>query len=195
MGDKPRTHALAALMLFNAARLSARTDSAGNVLRLREQDRSSWDKGMIARGMLHLQQSAAGDDLSEYHLQAAIAACHCAAPDHESTDWAQILRLYNRLIQINPSPVVALNRAVAVAEVHGPGAGIAAVEAIQARDTLNSYYLLYAVLAEFESQLDHFRAAAENLRTAIKLTEIRSEKNLLSKRLAACEKKIAPKHK
>lgn len=195
MGDKPRTHALAALMLFNAARLSARTDSAGNVLRLREQDRSSWDKGMIARGMLHLQQSAAGDDLSEYHLQAAIAACHCAAPDHESTDWAQILRLYNRLIQINPSPVVALNRAVAVAEVHGPGAGIAAVEAIQARDTLNSYYLLYAVLAEFESQLDHFRAAAENLRTAIKLTEIRSEKNLLSKRLAACEEKIAPKHK
>jgi RNA polymerase sigma factor (sigma-70 family) len=193
MGDRPRTHALAALMLFNAARLSTRLDSAGNVLRLREQDRSRWNKLMIGEGMLHLQRSAAGNDLTEYHLQAAIAACHCTARDHESTDWAQILKLYNRLIQINPSPVVALNRAVAVAQVHGPGAGIAAVEAIQARDTLNAYYLLYAVLAEFETQLDHFQPAADHLRTAIQLTEIKSEKALLSKRLIECEKRLARK--
>jgi RNA polymerase sigma factor (sigma-70 family) len=193
MGDRPRTHALAALMLFNAARLSTRLDSAGNVLRLREQDRSRWNKLMIGEGMLQLQRSAAGNDLTEYHLQAAIAACHCTARDHESTDWAQILKLYNRLIQINPSPVVALNRAVAVAQVHGPGAGIAAVEAIQARDTLNAYYLLYAVLAEFETQLDHFQPAADHLRTAIQLTEIKSEKALLSKRLIECEKRLARK--
>ena len=109
-GSQPRTHALLALMLLNAARLPARVDSDGNILRLQEQDRARWDRAMIACGMWHLAQSAAGDELSEYHLQAGIAACHDTAADYESTDWPQILALYDCLVQLDASPVIALNR-------------------------------------------------------------------------------------
>src|SRR5207302_10769265 len=132
----------------------------GNILRLKEQDRSRWDRAMIARGMFHLLQSAEGDEVSDYHLQAGIAACHCAAKDYESTDWPQILSLYNRLVEFDDSPVVALNRAIVVANVHGPQAGLDAVAAIQGREKLDSYYLLYAVLGEFEAQLNDPLAAA-----------------------------------
>lgn len=187
VGNQPRVHALAALMLLNGARLPARVDPDGNVLRLEDQDRSAWDKAMIARGMFHLAQSADGDQVSEYHLQAGIAAVHCTANGYESTDWPKILELYDRLIQIEDSPVVALNRAVAMSRVHGPRAGIEAVEKIRHHQMLESYYLLYAVLAEFETQLNDFRAAAGHLRRAIQLTEIESEQSLLSKRLRDCE--------
>src|SRR3974390_263665 len=95
-GNQPKTHGLLALMLFNTARLKARMDDEGNLLRLQEQDRSLWDQAMIARGMFYFARSAAGEELTEYHLQAAIAACHCAAKDFESTDWPQILSLYDR---------------------------------------------------------------------------------------------------
>jgi len=189
VGNQPRVHALAALMLFNAARLDARVDAEGNILRLKEQDRSTWSKPMIARGMFHLAQSAAGDQLSEYHLQAGIAACHCMATDYESTDWRQILSLYDQLIEIDPSPVVALNRAVAVAHVHGPEAGIKAIGSIRVRQLLDSYYLLHAVLAEFQTQLENFQTAAEHLRKAIELTDLKSEQSLLTKRLRDCEER------
>jgi RNA polymerase sigma factor (sigma-70 family) len=185
--DQPRTRALLALMLLNAARLPARVDEEGNILRLQEQDRSSWNQPMIALGMHHLAESAAGDELSAYHLQAGIAACHCAATDYESTDWPRILALYDRLIQIDDSPVIALNRAVAVAEVHGPRAGIEAVEAVQNNRQLESYYLLYAVLAEFESQLNDLLAAAKHLRKALQLTGLKSEQSFLLNRLRDCE--------
>ena len=185
-GNRPKTHALLALMLLNAARNPTRLDREGNLLRLKEQDRKRWDKSMIARGMLHFAQSAAGDELSEYHLQAGIAACHCAAKDYESTDWEQIVSLYDRMIKLDQSPVVALNRAVAVANVHGPEAGLKAVRAIRNSQKLNSYYLLYAVLGEFEAQLDHRQAAAENFRKSFELAETKSERAFLLKRLQAC---------
>jgi RNA polymerase sigma factor (sigma-70 family) len=188
--NQPRIHALVALMLLNAARLPTRTDTEGNILRLKEQDRSRWDRAMIARGMFHLLQSAQGDEVSDYHLQAGIAACHCAAKDYESTDWPQILSLYDRLIEFDDSPVVALNRAVAVANVQGPIAGIKAVEAIRNRGKLSSYYLLYAVLGELEAQLNHLRTAADHFRVSLKLTETKSEQMFLSKRLEACEDQI-----
>lgn len=187
VGNHPRVHALAALMFLNGARLPARLDAQGNILRLEEQDRSRWDQPMIARGMLHLSQSATGDELSEYHLQAGIAAVHCAARDYASTDWRQILALYDRLVELDDSPVIALNRAVALARVHGAKAGLEAVGAIQNPQSLESYYLLYAVLAEFESQLGNFPAAASHLRKAMQLTEINSERALLAKRLRECE--------
>jgi RNA polymerase sigma factor (sigma-70 family) len=186
-GDHPRTHALLALMLLNAARLSARVDEEGNILRLKDQDRSSWNKAMIARGMFHLSQSAAGEELTAYHLQAGIAACHCAAADYESTDWRQILSMYDRLIELDDSAVIALNRAVAVAQVHGPAAGIEAVKSIRNRASLESYYLQYAVLAEFEMELKNFEAAANHLRKALKLTDLKSEHSFLSRRLQECE--------
>jgi RNA polymerase sigma factor (sigma-70 family) len=185
-GNQPKTHALLALMLLNAARIPTRVDSEGNLLRLKEQDRTRWDQSMIARGMFHFARSAAGDELSEYHLQAGIAACHCAAKDYESTDWRQILSLYDRLVALDGSPVVALNRAVALAKIHGPQAGIAAVAAIRRSQKLKSYYLLYAVLGEFESQLDHKQAAAEHFRRSFELAETKSERAFLLKQLECC---------
>src|SRR5437773_6792 len=186
-GHQPRTHALLALMLLNAARLPTRLDDEGNLLRLQEQDRTRWDQPMIARGMFHLARSAAGENITEYHLQAGIAACHCTAKDYAATDWRQILELYDRLIEFDDSPVVALNRAVAVAEMHGPQAGLEAVSAIQNLQSLESYYLLYAVLGEFEARLNHSQAAAAHFRKSLQLAEIKSEQVFLSKRLQACE--------
>lgn len=188
-GNQPRTQALIALMLLNAARLSARTDSEGNILRLKEQDRATWDGEMIGRGIQRLSMSAAGDELTSYHLQAGIAACHCVASDYESTDWSKILSLYDQLLELNDSPVIALNRAVAVANVHGPQAGIESVRAIRGAHQLNSYYLLYAVVGEFEAQLSHFPAATDNFRKALELTNLSSERSFLSKRLTDCQQR------
>jgi RNA polymerase sigma-70 factor (ECF subfamily) len=186
-GNQPRTHALLALMHLYSARTPARTDQAGDLLRLREQDRARWDRGLMARGMYHLAQSAAGGEISEYHLQAGIAACHGRAPDYAATDWPQILLLYDRLLEFDNSPVVALNRAVACAEVHGPAAGLAAVQAIKNRRALESYYLFHAVLGEFEWQRNRRPAAAAHLRRALELVETKSEQALLAKKLEACE--------
>ncbi len=190
VGNQPRTHALLALMLLNAARLPARVDVEGNMLTLSEQNRAEWNREMIARGMMHMARSAAGEEITTYHLQASIAACHCAAPDGRSTDWAQILSLYDRLVELDGSPVVALNRAVALGHVRGPEAAVEAVQKLQQGRLLNSYHLLYAVLAEFEGQLSNFQAAASHLRKAIELTEIKSERMLLSKRLQDCEERF-----
>jgi len=189
-GNQPKTHALLALMLLNAARIPTRLDNDGNLLRLQEQERTRWDQPMIARSMLHFARSAAGGEVTEYHLQAGIAACHCAAKDYASTDWRQIIELYDRLVEFDDSPVVALNRAVALAEVHGPQAGIEAVSAIHNLQSLESYYLLHAVLGEFESRMNHPQAAAAHFRKSLHLAEIKSEQAFLSKRLQACEEKI-----
>jgi len=187
-GNHPGTHALLALMLLNAARTAARVDDEGNLLRLRDQDRSRWDHAMIARGMFHLSQSAAGGGITEYHLQAGIAACHAMAKDYASTDWRQILALYDRLSEFDPSPVVALNRAVAVAEVHGPQAGIDAVNTIADRKSLASYYLFHAVLGDFEWQLNRWPIAAAHFQRASELASMKSEQAFLSKRLESCKK-------
>jgi RNA polymerase sigma factor (sigma-70 family) len=186
-GDRPETHALLALMLLTAARTPARTDEAGNLLRLDEQDRTKWDSPMIGRGMFHLARSAAGDRLSKYHLQAAIAACHCEAKDYASTDWERILALYDRLVACDPTPVVALNRAVALAEARGPQAGIEAVNAIEDRESLQQYYLFYAVTGELELRLGRFRTAAAVFRKAFELADLNFEKEFLKKRMRECE--------
>jgi len=190
-GNQPRTHALLALMLLNAARTPSRVDADGNLLRLQEQDRARWDQAMIAQGMRHFAQSAAGVEITEYHLQAGIAACHCAAKDYESTDWQQILALYDHLVEFDDSPVVALNRAIVIANIHGPRAGIDAVTAIQGKEKLESYYLLYAVLGEFESRLNDPLAAAGYFRKSLQLAETRSEQQFLSKRFRACEEQLS----
>ena len=173
-------------MLLNAARNPTRLDSQGNLLRLKEQDRKRWDKSMIARGMFHIAQSAAGDELSEYHLQAGIAACHCAAKGYESTNWQQILSLYDRLIEFDQSPVVALNRAVALANIRGPKAGLQAVRSIRGLNKLSSYYLLYAVQGEFEMRSGNLQVAAEQFRKSFELADTKSERAFLLKRLQRC---------
>ena len=189
LAGHPRTHALLALMLLNAARLKGRTDAEGNILRLEEQDRATWDGNLIALGIHHLGQASTGEELTVYHLQAGIAACHCIAPNYDSTDWGRILSLYDQLARLDASPVIALNRAVALANVEGPEAGIAAVAAIRDASTLESYYLLYAVLGEFEARRESFSAAVDHLQKAIELSELETERTFLARRLQSYQQR------
>jgi len=183
----PRVHALAALMLLNAARLPARSDDAGNLLRLHEQNRAAWDQRLLAQGLHHLRLSAQGEDLSPYHLEAGVAACHSAAPDDASTDWPRILELYDQLALRTRSPVVRLNRAVAVARVHGPQAGLAALDAIGSPPELAHYHLLHAVRASFAAELGNHAEAITHFRKAAALATLPSEKQFLARRVAECE--------
>jgi len=184
----PKLHALLALMFLNAARLAAREDREGNILRLKEQDRSVWDRSMIGHGLLHLSQAAAGDELSEYHLQAGIAACHCTAESDEATDWRRILGYYDQWMSLAPSPVVALNRAVAVARVKGPDEGMKSLEKILEKGELDSYYLLHAVMGDLEERLDHPKVAERHFEKALQLTEVKAEQVFLAKRLMHCRR-------
>jgi RNA polymerase sigma factor (sigma-70 family) len=191
-GNQPKIHALLALMLLNAARTSAREDNQGNLLRLEEQDRTRWDQPMIERGMSHLRESASGEAVSEYHLQAGIAACHATAKDYSLTNWGRILSLYDRLMEFDDSPVIALNRAVAIANFHGPEAGLEAVRAIRDHEKLASYYLFYSVIGELAMRMNNREAAAEQFRKAFELADTKSERAFLLKRLQLCEQTPAP---
>lgn len=182
-GRFPRAHALLALMLLTAARFPSRLDEQGALLRLHDQDRGKWDRALIARGLLHLGEAAQGSDLSEYHLQAGIAAIHCLADDYASTDWARILRHYDELHRLKPSPIVALNRAVAVAHLHGPRAGLEAIAAMEQRDRLESHYLLHAVVGELHWRLQDEHAAAESFRRALALAHVGPEQAFLARML------------
>jgi len=182
-GATPRSHALLALMLLTAARFPSRLDEQGVLLRLDDQDRSQWDQALITRGLIHLVEAAQGNEVSEYHLQAGIAACHCTAADYASTDWARILRHYDELNRLKPSPVVALNRAVAVAYLHGPKAGLDAIADIPQRDRLESHYLLHAVEGELYWRLQDHRAAAESFRRALRLAQVGPEQLYLTRML------------
>ena len=182
-GNTPRSHALLALMLLTAARFPSRVDEHGDLLRLDDQDRSKWNQALIERGLLHLGEAAHGTDISEYHLQAGIAACHCTARDSASTDWPRILRHYDELNRLKPSPVVALNRAVAVANVRGAQAGLAAIDAIPQREKLEKHYLLHAVVGELQWRLKDHRAASESFRRALHLAKVGPEQLYLTRML------------
>ncbi len=183
VGQTPRSHALLSLMLLTSARFPTRLDEQGDLLRLDDQDRSKWDQSLIERGLVHLVAAARGHELTEYHLQAGIAAIHCTAANSASTDWARILRHYDELHRLKPSPIVALNRAVAVAHLHGPRAGLDAIAAIPQRDRLESHYLLHAVVGELHWRLKDHRAAAESFRRALQLAQVGPEQLHLSRML------------
>jgi len=184
--NSPVVHALLALMFLQAARLPARVDAGGEIAILADQDRSLWDQSMIARGMRHLDASASGDELTTYHIEAAIAACHAVAPSFEETDWERIVSLYDSMLEINPSPVAELNRAVAVAMLEGPPAGIRAVDAISARDALRDYPLLYSTLGELWLRSGDRARAAENFSRALELPSTLPEKRFLLRKLQSC---------
>ena len=181
---QPRVHALLALMLLNAARLPARTDDAGNLLRLHEQDRSSWDSSLIQRGIYHLGLATAGDAVSEYHLEAGIAACHSTAADDSATHWPRILSLYDQLVALNASPVAAMNRAVAVARVHGAQAGLDALTAISNRSSLESYHLYHAIRGSLAAELGHLAEALAHFRQAGILATLPAEQDFIARRIA-----------
>jgi len=161
------------------------------VLLLAEQDRSLWDREMIARGLAHLNRSAAGEEVSEFHLQAGISACHCAALTYAATDWSRILYLYDMLIEVNRSPVVALNRAVAISHLKGPKAALAAIAAISPRDVLEGYYLYHAVLAHLHCMTGDVAHAAAGFCRALELTDLKSEQVFLRRRLSECKTRMA----
>jgi len=180
----PTTDALAALMCLHAARLPARLDSAGDLSALVDQDRSKWDARLVADGLALLEQSATGQEVSHYHLEAAIAATHASARSLEETDWAVIVALYDRLMAVEPSPVVALNRAIAIAQRDGAERGLEALAAIVDRDRLAQYPFYPAAVGELELRLGHAEAARAHFQKALELARNATERRFLEKRLA-----------
>ena len=179
----PRAHALLALILLQASRLKARTDANGNLVILAEQDRSLWDRDMIRDGLLHLGLSADGHTLTEFHMQAAVAAKHAVSESFERTDWAGILSDYESLLEIATSPIVKLNHAVALAMVHGSQAGVEALMRIKDDASLRKYHLLFATFGELYERSGKIQEAIESYREALVLTENEAEQKFLQKKL------------
>jgi RNA polymerase sigma factor (sigma-70 family) len=181
------THALAALMYLDAARLPGRIDESGDLIRLFDQDRSRWDWKLVAAGLALLDLSAAGTELSEYHVEAAIAGMHAAASRAEDTQWSEIVALYDVLARLRPSPVVALNRAMALAQLEGPQRGLQAVQAIAGVDRLEAYPFYEAALGELELACGRVEVAREHFRLALGLARNTAERRFLARRIADCE--------
>lgn len=184
-GNEPKVFALLALMYFQASRLPARTDSAGDLLLLQDQDRSLWDRAMISRGYHYLQIAGQGNGVSVYHLEAGIASCHAAAESYDATNWPAVLEWYDALLEMTRSPVVALNRAVALSMVDGPPAGIAVLAAIQNEKALQNYYLLPASLAQLYEQAGDHAAARYQYERALSLAGTEPEFRFLKRRMDA----------
>jgi RNA polymerase sigma factor (sigma-70 family) len=182
----PGTNALAALMHLHAARIPSRVDSAGELHALWDQDRSSWDRDLIAQGRLLLDRSAEGAELTPYHVEAAIAAVHATAPSLEQTDWIAIVVMYDRLMVVAPSPVVALNRAIAIAERDGAERGIEEIERIEDRERLEAYPFYPAALGELEARRGNRARARVYFEAAVQLARNKSERHFLERRLAKC---------
>jgi RNA polymerase sigma-70 factor (ECF subfamily) len=182
----PATHALAALMCLHAARLPARVDAAGNLSAFFDQDRSRWDHALVTEGQRLLDLSATGDELTGYHLEAAIAAFHAMAQRVEDTNWAQIVSLYNHLTTLRPSPVVALNRAIAVAQLEGPERGLEEIHSIANQERLARYPFYSAALGELELRHGRHETARQHFQAAVTLARNPMERRFLEQRMAAC---------
>jgi RNA polymerase sigma-70 factor, ECF subfamily len=180
----PKSHALVALMAFQAARLPARVDAAGELVLLEDQDRNQWDRSLIALGFHHFEQCANGDELTAYHVQAAIAATHARAHDGHATDWKLILQLYDQLLELSPSPVVELNRVVALAKVNGPEAALAELRPLSDNRSLRNYYLLPAVQGQLLLDIRDKPGAAQCFRQALERPCSEPERRFLQRKLA-----------
>jgi RNA polymerase sigma-70 factor, ECF subfamily len=178
---------LHALLLAHHARRATRVDGAGKLLRLEEQDRTQWDASTIAEADRLIVAALRAGPPGRFTLQAAIAAVHAQAPSYEATDWPQIVALYDELLRAWPSPVVALNRAVAVAEVEGPAAALALVEALERDDRLAGYRYLPATKADLLHRLDRHAEAADAYRAALRLTDNAAEQDFLTERASAAD--------
>jgi predicted RNA polymerase sigma factor len=184
----PATLALAALMHLHSARLPSRLDTDGNLMPLVDQDRSRWDGDLIAKGLQLLERSAAGSEVTEYHVEAAIASMHTCAPSMKDTDWARIVGLYDTLMTLRPSPVVALSRAIAIAEHRGAEHGLAAIREIDDANRLKTYPFYFAALGDLELRQGQRDAARAHFRTALGLARSPAERSFLERRIVACER-------
>jgi RNA polymerase sigma factor (sigma-70 family) len=183
---EPEVLGLLALMELQTSRAATRADADGNLVLLADQDRSRWDQPRIARGLALLGRAGPLARAGPYQLQAAIAACHARAASWEVTDWEAIVTHYRALAEVAPSPVVELNRAVAIGLARGPAAGLVALDGIDAA-SLRSYHLLPAARADFLRRLGRSAEAAAEYRRALELTDNAREQSFYAARLAACE--------
>jgi predicted RNA polymerase sigma factor len=188
---EPEVHGLVALMEIQASRLNARVAGNGEPILLMQQNRALWDRTLIHRGLLALARGQAlGQRRGPYLLQAAIAACHGRAATAEETDWVLITALYDELARLSPSPVVELNRAVAVSMAYGPAAGLELTDRLAAQGTLRSYHLLPSVRGDLLVKLGRYQEARGEFERAATLTQNRRESRLLLDRAAACTAEI-----
>ena len=181
---EPEVMGLLALMLLHESRRSARTSANGDLVLLEHQDRSRWNRDLITDGIALIERALSSKRIGPYTLQAAIAAVHAAAPSAADTDWAQIVALYDLLARVEPSPVIELNRAVAVAMRDGPAAGLALVDAILAHGELTDYHLAHSARADFHRRLGHTAEARSAYEQALALTKQDPERRFLEHRLA-----------
>jgi len=189
--EEPEVHGLLALMELQASRIGARTRPSGEPILLADQNRARWDRLLIRRGLAGLERALAlGGARGPYTLQAAIAACHARANTAEETDWARIARLYGQLADLAPSPVVELNRAVAIAMARGPEAGLRHLDA-SAAISLERYHLVPSVRGDFLQKLGRFEEARREFERAASLTRNARERELLLARAAECARKAA----
>lgn len=186
--SSPEAYALCALMWLNAARLPARVDAGGDLITLYAQDRSIWDTKMIAEGMALLNLAASGSNVSEYHIEAAIACVHSSTKDAVETDWDRLVWLYDALYSMRPSPVVALNRAIAIGHRDGPRAGIQAIESIPGSQRLARYPFFPAALAELELRAGDYHFAHTHFEQAAALARNDMERRFLTARASHCLK-------
>lgn len=183
---EPEVHGLVALMEIQASRLGARVGPGGEPILLLDQNRSRWDHLLIRRGLAALERAEAlGRPKSSYVLQASIAACHARAKAAEETDWKRIATLYDELARLTPSPIVELNRAVALSMAFGPAVGLELIDKLSAEPTLKNYHLLPSVRGDFLAKLGRFDEARAEMERAAGLTQNESEKRMLLKRAAA----------
>jgi len=183
----PPVFALHALFLLHTARLASRIDSAGDLIPLDRQDRARWDRQMIGEGLEFLGRAASGDALSPFHLEAGIAACHALAPTYAATDWAQIVAFYDQLLELTPSPVIALQRAIAIGRANGARAGLRALENLVGNDRLDEDPVLAAAIGELEAVRGDVRAARLAYRRALELAGTEPERRFLQDKLAALD--------
>jgi len=190
--QEPEVHGLVALMEIQASRARARVGPGGEPVLLLDQDRARWDRLLIGRGLAALERAEAlGGALGRYALQAAIAACHARAATADDTDWGRIAALYDALAQIAPSPIVELNRAVAVAMAFGPAAGLDLVDALADEPTLEGYHLLSSVRGDLLAKLGRHAEAREAFERAASLTRNARERDLMLERAARCARNLA----
>jgi RNA polymerase sigma factor (sigma-70 family) len=184
---EPEVHGLVALMEIQASRLGARTGPAGQPILLLDQDRSRWDHVLILRGLSALDRAqAAGGDLGPYALQAALAACHARARSADETDWMRIVSLYDTLMRQKPSPVVEVNRAVAISMAFGPAVGLELIDKLVSEPSLQNYHLLPSVRGDLLAKLGRFNEARREMERAASLTRNESERKMLLLRAASC---------
>ncbi len=179
----PRAHALMALLLFQGSRLQTRADAEGDLVLLAEQDRTLWDRALIRRGVTHLHAAARGDEISLYHLEAEIAACHALAEDYDETDWERILDCYDHLYALNPSAVVAVNRVVAILKARGVAQAAANLKLLDGDRAVHDYYPYHITRAEVAIALGRHDAARASLQRALECTASVPVKRFLMRRL------------